>query len=81
MSLVLSAARRVSVGLFASVSLYSLDLSIARAQPSTEAQLPPIEVTKPADQNRTPGEASTHRLDQYEITRFDAAVPSSPTQG
>ncbi|MBR0848339.1 TonB-dependent receptor [Bradyrhizobium diazoefficiens] len=53
MSLVLFAARRLSVGLFASVFLTSLDPSIARAQQAAEAQLPPIEVTRPEDQNRT----------------------------
>ncbi|MCJ9702628.1 MULTISPECIES: TonB-dependent receptor [unclassified Bradyrhizobium] len=53
MSRLVSAARRLSAGLLASVSLHSLDLSPAFAQQALAEQLPPIEVTKPDDQNRT----------------------------
>jgi len=52
-SRLVSAARRLSAGLLASVSLHSLDLSPAFAQQALAEQLPPIEVTKPDDQNRT----------------------------
>ena len=48
-----SAAWRLSAGLLASVSLHLLDLPAAFAQQSLAEQLPPVEVTKPADQNRT----------------------------
>ncbi|UPK24042.1 TonB-dependent receptor [Bradyrhizobium sp. 195] len=53
MSRLVSAAGRLSAGLLASVSLPSLDLSPAFAQQALAEQLPPIEVTKPDDQNRT----------------------------
>ncbi len=58
MSRIISAATRFSVGLFASVSLCSLDISIAFAQQAVSEQLPPIEVTKPDDQNRTRARAT-----------------------
>ncbi|WP_128919408.1 TonB-dependent receptor [Bradyrhizobium nanningense] len=53
MSRFVSAVRRLRAGLFASVSLHSLDLSSASAQQALAEQLPPIEVSKPDDQNRT----------------------------
>lgn len=54
-----SAARRLSAGLFASVSLHSLDPSSAFAQQALAEQLPPIEVRKPDDQNRTRARATS----------------------
>ena len=58
MSRLVSAAWRLSAGLLASVSLHSLDLSSAFAQQGRAEQLPPIEVSKPADQNRTRARAT-----------------------
>jgi iron complex outermembrane receptor protein len=52
-SRIIPAAKRFGVGLFATVSLYSLGLSVALAQQAVAVQLPPIEVTKPGDENRT----------------------------
>ncbi|MFK4532709.1 iron complex outermembrane receptor protein [Bradyrhizobium ottawaense] len=53
MSRLVSAARRFAAGLLASVSLHSLDPSSAFAQQALAEQLPPIEVTRSDDQNRT----------------------------
>ncbi|PDT87565.1 TonB-dependent receptor [Bradyrhizobium sp. Y36] len=53
MSRPISAAWRLSAGLFASVSLHSLNLSAAYAQQALAEQLPPVEVNQPADQSRT----------------------------
>ncbi|ULK98146.1 TonB-dependent receptor [Bradyrhizobium sp. I71] len=53
MSRIVTAARRCRAGIVAAVSLYSLDLSIAHAQQSVAEQLPPVEVTRSDDQNRT----------------------------
>lgn len=58
MSRSISAARRLAAGLFASASFHSLDLSAAFAQRATAEQLPPIEVTQPADQSRTRARAA-----------------------
>ncbi|MFB6452057.1 TonB-dependent receptor [Bradyrhizobium tunisiense] len=58
MSRLVSAAGRLSAGLFASVAFHSLDLSPAFAQQVLAEQLPPIEVTKPDDQNRTRARAT-----------------------
>ncbi|PIT01634.1 TonB-dependent receptor [Bradyrhizobium nitroreducens] len=58
MSRPISAAWRLSAGLFASVSLHSLDLSAAFAQQALAEQLPPIEVKQTADQNRTRARAT-----------------------
>ena len=58
MSRIVSAARRLSAGLFATTSLCSLDPSLARAQQAVAEQLPPIEVTRPDDPNRTRARAS-----------------------
>ncbi|MBR0817777.1 TonB-dependent receptor domain-containing protein [Bradyrhizobium liaoningense] len=58
MSRIVFAARRFCAGLVASVSLYSLDLSVAHAQQAVAEQLPPVEVTKPDDQNRTRARAT-----------------------
>jgi iron complex outermembrane receptor protein len=52
-SRIVFAARRLSAGLFASVFLYSLHLPVAFAQQAVAESLPPIEVAKPDDQNRT----------------------------
>lgn len=58
-------ARRFSAGLVASISLTSLDLSIARAQQAVTEQLPAVEVTRRDDENRTraraTGEGNTTR--------------------
>ncbi|MHC4051217.1 TonB-dependent receptor [Bradyrhizobium sp. 25ACV] len=68
MSRLVPAARRLSAGLLASVSLHSLDLSSAFAQQALAEQLPPIEVTGPDDHNRTragaigDGEATRQRV-------------------
>ena len=62
-----SAAWRLSAGLFASLAFHSHGLSSAFAQQAPAEQLPPIEVSKPDDQNRTraratgEGEATSHR--------------------
>ncbi|MGY8711448.1 TonB-dependent receptor [Bradyrhizobium sp. 18BD] len=61
MSRIVSAARRLSAGLVASVSLSSLDLAIAHAQQAAAEQLPPVEVTRPDDQNRTRARATGER--------------------
>ncbi|WP_407189691.1 TonB-dependent receptor [Bradyrhizobium centrosematis] len=67
MSRLVPAAWRLSAGLFASVSLHSLSPSSAFAQQALAEQLPPIEVSKTDDQNRTraratgDGEATRHR--------------------
>ncbi|MBR1127852.1 TonB-dependent receptor [Bradyrhizobium iriomotense] len=58
MSRIVSAARRLSAGLVASISLHSLDLSVALAQHAATEQLPPVEVTKSDDQNRTRARAT-----------------------
>ncbi|MBR0855934.1 TonB-dependent receptor [Bradyrhizobium liaoningense] len=58
MSRILPAARRLSAGFFAAAFLYSLDLSIVRAQHAVVEQLPPIEVTKSDDQIRTRARAT-----------------------
>ncbi|QDP26421.1 TonB-dependent receptor [Bradyrhizobium cosmicum] len=58
MSRIVSAARRLSAGLFATTSLCSLDPSLARAQQAVAEQLPPIEVTRPDDPNRTRARAT-----------------------
>lgn len=58
MSRIASAARRFCAGIFVSVSVYSLDLSIARGQQAAAEQLPSIEVTRPDDQNRTRARAA-----------------------
>lgn len=58
MSRVLSVAWRFCAGIAAAVSLSSLDSSIARAQQSAAEQLPPVEVTRPTDQNRTRARAT-----------------------
>jgi iron complex outermembrane receptor protein len=58
MSRLVSAAWRLSAGLLASVSFHSLDLSSAFAQQGLAEQLPPIEVSKPADQNGTRARAT-----------------------
>ena len=47
------AARCSCAGIVAAVSFCSLDPSIAHAQQSVAEQLPPVEVTKSDDQNRT----------------------------
>ena len=47
------AARCRCAGIVAAVSFCSLDPSIAHAQQSVAEQLPPVEVTKSDDQNRT----------------------------
>nr|WP_246562965.1 TonB-dependent receptor [Bradyrhizobium liaoningense] len=48
----------MSAGFFAAAFLYSLDLSIVRAQHAVVEQLPPIEVTKSDDQIRTRARAT-----------------------
>lgn len=53
MSRIVSAIRRFSAGIGASVFLTSLDLSSAFAQQAAAEQLPPVEVTSSGDQNRT----------------------------
>ncbi|MGX1323010.1 iron complex outermembrane receptor protein [Bradyrhizobium sp. USDA 377] len=58
MSRIVSAARRLSAGLVASIYLHSLDLSVARAQQAANEQLPPVEVTNSDDQNRTRARAT-----------------------
>ncbi|MBR0903189.1 TonB-dependent receptor domain-containing protein [Bradyrhizobium liaoningense] len=58
MSRVLSVARCFCAGIVAAVSFPLLDPSIARAQQSAAEQLPPVEVTRPADQNRTRARAT-----------------------
>ncbi|WP_298243279.1 TonB-dependent receptor [uncultured Bradyrhizobium sp.] len=58
MSRPISAAWRLSAGLFASVSLHSLNPSAALAQQALAEQLPPIEVNQRADQNRTRARAT-----------------------
>lgn len=52
------AARRRCAGIVAAVSFCSLDPSIAHAQQSVAEQLPPVEVTKSDDQNRTRARAT-----------------------
>jgi len=69
-----SAARRLSVGLFASVSLHSLGLSAAFAQHAVAEQLPPVEVSKPDDQNRTRARA----IGEGETTRPRRAANVAP---
>jgi iron complex outermembrane receptor protein len=82
-----SAAWRLSAGLFASVSLHSLDLSAAFAQQAVAEQLPPIEVTKPADQNRTraraigDGDASRPRAAANTAPAGDSAGSSQAVAG
>lgn len=87
MSRPVSAAWRLSAGLFASVSLHSLDLSAAFAQQAVAEQLPPIEVTKPADQNRTraraigDGDASRPRAAANTAPAGDSAGSSQAVAG
>jgi iron complex outermembrane receptor protein len=82
-----SAAWRLSAGLFASVSLHSLDLPAAFAQQAVAEQLPPIEVTKPADQNRTraraigDGDASRPRAAANTAPAGDSAGSSQAVAG
>lgn len=58
MSRFVSAIRRFSAGIAASVFLTSLDLSSAFAQQAAAEQLPPVEVTSSGDQNRTRASAT-----------------------
>ena len=74
MSRTVSAARRLSAGLVASVSLYPLDLSIAHAQQAAAEQLPPVSVTSPDDQNRTRARATG----EGDTTRRRAAPSVAP---
>ena len=74
MSRLVSAARRLSAGLVASVSLYPLDLSIAHAQQAAAEQLPPVSVTSPDDQNRTRARATG----EGDTTRRRAAPSVAP---
>lgn len=74
MSRLVSAAWRFSAGLLASVSLHSLDLPAAFAQRGIAEQLPPIEVTKPADQNRTRARA----IGDGDASRPRAAANTAP---
>ncbi|HEV2153826.1 TonB-dependent receptor [Bradyrhizobium sp.] len=74
MSRLVSAARRLSAGLLASVSLSSLDLSSTHAQQPDAEQLPPVEVTRPDDQNRTRARATG----EGDATRRRAAPRAAP---
>ena len=74
MSRLFCAARRLSAGLFASVSLHSLDLPAAFAQQGLAEQLPPIEVSKPDDQNRTRARA----IGEGDATRPRRAANAAP---
>lgn len=58
MSRVFSVAWRFCAGIVAVVCLHSLSLPIAHAQQAVAEQLPPVEVTKPDDQNRTRARAT-----------------------
>lgn len=58
MSRIVSAIRRFSAGIAASVFLPSLDLSSAFAQQAAAEQLPPVEVTSSGDQNRSRASAT-----------------------
>jgi iron complex outermembrane receptor protein len=73
-SRLVSAARRLSAGLLASVSLSSLDLSSTHAQQPDAEQLPPVEVTRPDDQNRTRARATG----EGDATRRRAAPRAAP---
>ncbi|AWO91698.1 MULTISPECIES: TonB-dependent receptor [Bradyrhizobium] len=53
MSRIVSAARRLRAGIVAAVFLHAIDLPTAFAQQAATEQLPPVEVTRPDDQNRT----------------------------
>lgn len=74
MSRLVPAAWRLSAGLFASVSLHSLGLSSAFAQHALAEQLPPIEVSKPDDQNRTRARATG----DGETTRYRGTASAAP---
>ncbi|MBB4377847.1 iron complex outermembrane recepter protein [Bradyrhizobium sp. Rc3b] len=74
MSRLVSAARRLAVGLLVSVSFHSLDLSSAFAQHALAEQLPPIEVTQPDDHNRTRARA----IGDGEATRQRARTNVAP---
>ncbi|WP_375314489.1 TonB-dependent receptor [Bradyrhizobium sp. A5] len=80
MSRIVSAARRLSAGLFATTSLYSLDPSLARAQQAVAEQLPPIEVTRPDDPNRTRARA-TGDGDTTRRAPANAARSGAPAAG
>lgn len=58
MSRLVIAARRCCAGIAAAVCFYSLHHSIAHAQQAAAEQLPPVEVTKAVDQNRTRARAT-----------------------
>jgi vitamin B12 transporter len=80
-SRIVSAARRFSAGLVASVSLYSLDLSVVHAQQSASPDLlPPVEVAptdRPAEPQvapRTPDKPARRRI----VRAPPEALPASP---
>ncbi|PJG56723.1 TonB-dependent receptor [Bradyrhizobium forestalis] len=58
MSRFVIAARRCCAGIVAAVSFHLLDLSVTHAQQAVAEQLPPVEVTRPDDQNRTRARAT-----------------------
>ena len=86
MSRIVSAARRFSAGLVASVSLYSLDLSIAFAQQSASPDLlPPVEVAsteppaRPQVARRAPDKTERRRVARAPKPEIKPeAPPASP---